>query len=89
MSKLDKEDLKQIAEAARGVGDSDLGSGLGIMLALIAFPLGFAFILAAVTWDGHFYDQKGCWQLQEIKGKAFNVNTCTGETKPFKLEQTK
>jgi hypothetical protein len=45
------------------------------------FPylLGVALMMLATRWDGHIFDQKGCFQLQEIKGIIYKVDTCTGK----------
>jgi hypothetical protein len=53
------------------------------------FPylLGVALMLAAVHWDGHLQSQKGCVQLQEVQGRVFKVNTCTGATEEIKLDK--
>jgi|GEM_PF-4014019 len=40
----------------------------------------------AGKWDGHLYDRKGCVQLQEIAGKVYKVDTCTGAVSEFKIE---
>lgn len=70
-----------------------LAAGLAYMGADFAntpFPylLGLAFMFAAVHWDGHLHDQKGCFQLQEIKDRVFKVDTCTGKTEEIKISET-
>lgn len=45
------------------------------------FPyfLGLAFLLAALRWDGSFFDRKGCYQLQELNGVVYKVDSCAGK----------
>ncbi len=52
------------------------------------FPiyLGLAFMALALRWDGHLHDQKGCFQLQEVKDVVYKVNTCSGEVEELKIE---
>jgi hypothetical protein len=38
-----------------------------------------ALIFVATRWDGHLHDQKGCFQLQELRGKTYKVDTCSGK----------
>lgn len=57
------------------------------------FSLGFMFIglalmmglgSAAAKWDGHIFPQENCWKVQEINGRIFKVNTCSGEVEEIK-----
>ena len=61
---------------------------LGAAFASTAFPylVGIGIMLAASHWDGHLHDQKGCFQLQELQGRAFKVDTCSGKTEELKIE---
>lgn len=54
------------------------------------FPylLGGALLILGSKWDGHLHDQKGCFQLQEIKGAIYKVDTCSGKTEEVKPGQT-
>lgn len=54
------------------------------------FPylLGMALIFLATRWDGHIFDQKGCFQLQEIQGRIFKVDTCTGKAEELPPAET-
>jgi hypothetical protein len=66
-----------------------LAAGLAHAAAAFAdtpFPylLGMALIYVATKWDGHLHDQKGCFQLQEIKGIVYKVDTCTGKAEELR-----
>jgi len=63
-----------------------LAAGLAHAAAAFAhtpFPylLGVALMILATRWDGHLHDQKGCLQLQELKGIVYKVDTCTGKSR--------
>jgi len=77
---------ESIAKAVEKVADSkglaEIGKGLGAGLVALAGALAFASIyfgMAATKWDGRIHPQTKCFELQEIKGEAYKVNTCTGE----------
>jgi hypothetical protein len=73
---------------SRGIGE--IGKGLGLGLAALAGALAFASIglsPAASKWDGHLYPQTKCFEIHEVAGKIFKVNTCTGETVEIKSEE--
>ncbi len=76
--------------------DSQKSSIIGEGLKAIAgtpFPyfFGFALLLAlpslASKWDGHLYSRQGCVQLQELQGRIFKVDTCTGSVEEVKSQQ--
>ncbi|MFZ2163407.1 MAG: hypothetical protein WAW02_14440 [Sideroxyarcus sp.] len=83
--------VETIAKSVERISDSrglgEIGKGLGA--GLVAFAVAFAVVGmftatgAASKWDGHLHSQEKCFQLQEISGKIFKVNTCTGEVVPF------
>jgi hypothetical protein len=54
------------------------------------FPylLGGALLITGGKWDGHLHDQKGCFQLQEVKGAIYKVDTCSGKTEEVKPAPT-
>jgi hypothetical protein len=54
------------------------------------FPylLGLACMMAAIHWDGHLRDTKGCFQLQEIHGVVYKVDTCEGKIEAVKSDNT-
>lgn len=71
-----------------------LAAGLAHAAAAFAntpFPylLGVALMLTGTKWDGHLHDQKGCYQLQEIKGVVYKVDTCSGKVEEIKPETNK
>lgn len=81
-----KERVDFWAALASGIGNSPLGAFIGIALCF-ALPIGVMAISA--KWDGHLSDRKGCVQLQEIQGKVYKVDTCTGDVELLKIEEDK
>ncbi|SER46667.1 hypothetical protein SAMN05421690_10292 [Nitrosomonas sp. Nm51] len=88
--------VETIAKSVEKISDSRgleaIGNGLGAGLVALAFALGvaaFVFgIMGASRWDGQLHPQTKCFELQEIGGKTFKVNTCTGETEEFKTDNS-
>ena len=76
--------VSDLATAFANLGDSPFGGLLGVALFFLVI---FGFVLLMVKWDGHIYNRKGCVQLQEIKGKVFKVDTCTGKVERLKEEK--
>lgn len=80
-----------IAKSVEKISDSrglaEIGKGLGSGLVALAVAIGVVGIYLALTtgpkWDGHLYSHEKCFLLQEILGKIFKVNTCTGEAVPL------
>lgn len=80
-----------IAKSVEKISDSkgliEIGKGLGA--GLVAFAIAIAVvglylsITAGMKWDGHLFPETKCFELQEIFGKVFKVNTCTGEIIEF------
>ena len=77
------------------MAESEKSGGLAAGLAHAAaefahtpFPylLGMGLMLMGAKWDGHFHDQKGCYQLQELKGTVYKVDTCSGKVEELKPE---
>jgi hypothetical protein len=58
---------------------------MGAAFARTPFPylLGCALMLTGTRWDGHLHDSRGCVQLQEMHGKAYKVDTCSGKVDPL------
>ena len=69
---------------------AEIGKGLGSGLVALAVALGvvgfYLALTAGANWDGHLHPQTKCFELQEVSGKTYKVNTCTGETTEFKPE---
>jgi hypothetical protein len=66
-----------------------IGAGMAHAAAALAhtplpYLLGMALMLTGIKWDGHLHDQKGCFQLQEVKGVIYKVDTCSGKTEELK-----
>lgn len=79
------------------MAESEKSGGLAAGLAHAAaefahtpFPylLGMGLMFMGAKWDGHFHDQKGCYQLQEIKGAVYKVDSCFGKVEQVKPEAT-
>lgn len=79
-----------IARSVEKVSDSKgleaIGHGLGWGIAAIAGAAMFIVMFistnwreAANKWDGHLTQPGKCFELQELQGKAYRVNTCTGD----------
>jgi len=75
-----------IASAVEKVSDSKglaaIGHGIGwgvAALAIACFYVAVVLSPAAQKWDGHLQAQTKCFELKEIAGKVFKVNSCTGE----------
>lgn len=71
-------DSKGLAEVGKG-----LGAGLVALAVAIAFVGMYFAITAGLKWDGHLHPQENCFKLQEVTGKIYKVNTCSGEAAPF------
>lgn len=50
----------------------------------LPYLLGMGLMFIGFRWDGHLHDQKGCFQLQEIKGVVYKVDTCSGKVEEVK-----
>lgn len=76
-----------IAKSVEKISDSrglaEIGKGLGAGLTAFAIAFGvvgfYLALTAGMKWDGHLSPQTKCFEVQEISGKVFKVNTCTGE----------
>lgn len=76
-----------IARSVEKISDSkglaEIGKGLGAGLTAFAVAFGvvgfYLAIMAGSKWDGHLSPPPKCFELQEISGKVFKVNSCTGE----------
>ncbi len=81
---------KSVEKVADSKGLAEIGKGLGAGLVALAVALVFAslyFGMAATKWDGRIHPQTKCFELQEIKGEAYKVNTCTGEFEKIDIEE--
>ncbi len=82
---------KSVEKVADSRGIAEIGKGIGTGLAALAAALAFASIFfgfAAFNWDGRLHPQTKCFELQEISGELFKVNTCTGDIKKVEIEET-
>jgi hypothetical protein len=78
--------VEVIAAAVERVSDSKglaaIGHGIGwgvAALAIACIYVAIALTPAAQKWDGHLHAQTKCFELKEVAGKIFKVNSCTGE----------
>ncbi len=53
----------------------------------LPYLLGMGLMFIGIRWDGHLHDQKGCFQLQEIKGVVYKVDTCSGKVEQIKSDE--
>jgi len=78
---------KSVEKISDSKGLAEIGKGLGSGLVALAMAIGFVGFFLAISagskWDGHLHSQEKCFVLQEISGKIFKVNTCTGEVVPL------
>lgn len=75
--------VEAIAASAAKISDSKglaaIGTGLGWGIAALAFALALIGTNVAIKWDGRLFPEPKCFELQEVSGRIFRVNTCTGE----------
>ena len=78
---------KSVEKISDSKGLAEIGKGLGAGLVALAIAIAvvgmYLAITAGIKWDGHLHPQENCFKLQEVFGKIFKVNTCTGEAVPF------
>jgi hypothetical protein len=74
---------ESIAKSVEKISDSKgleaIGVGLGMGVSVLAIFMAIPLLMFASKWDGHLHEQKQCYEIQEIKGKAYKVNTCNGD----------
>ena len=77
---------RSVAKVSDSKGLEALGHGLGWGIAAIAVAAIFIVMFistnwreAANKWDGHLTQPEKCFELRELQGKAYRVNTCTGD----------
>ena len=75
-----------VAKSVERVSDSRglvaIGHALGWGLGALAFALiivGVAWSPAVKNWNGQLIPKEKCFELRELQGKVFRLNTCTGE----------
>jgi hypothetical protein len=80
-----------IAKSVEKISDSKglaaIGVGLGWGIASVACAgifIAIAWSGAASKWDGHLVQQTKCFDVKEVSGRAYKVNTCTGEAEELK-----
>jgi len=90
MSTNEPSKAEVIAKSIEKISDSKglqaIGDGLGVGLVVFGFAAMAAAMFFSVHWDGHLYEQKQCYEIQEIKGKPFKVNTCTGDIEELNID---
>ncbi|MBN2815456.1 MAG: hypothetical protein JXQ67_02140 [Campylobacterales bacterium] len=78
---LDEQEKREnrFAEAIAEIAHSQLGYYIGVAL--------FMFVILVLSkWDGHLFDRKGCVEVQEISGKFFKVDTCSGKVEELEAK---
>jgi len=70
-----------IGDGLKAIADTPFPYLFGIAL-LVALPS------LASKWDGHLYSRQGCVQLQELQGRIYKVDTCTGNVEEVKSQQS-
>lgn len=70
----DRQDKREnkFAEAIAEIAHSQMGYYIGFGIFMLAMGIG-------MRWDGHLFNPKGCVEVQEISGKYFKVNSCSGD----------
>lgn len=72
-----------IAESAARISDSKglaaIGEGLGWGIAAMAVALAVWGIFVGNKWDGRLFPEPRCFEILEISGRNFKLNTCTGD----------
>ena len=72
---------------SRGIGE--IGKALPSVAGALAIPLIVAAMFLGGRWDGHLYPPSPQYQLQEVGGKIYKINTLTGEIVEFNPELDK
>ncbi len=67
---------KSVERVADSKGLASIGEGLGWGIVALAIA---AAIVGVAKWDGHVTQPGKCFELQEMRGKTYRVNTCTGD----------
>ncbi len=72
-----------IAKSVEKISDSRgleaIGNGLGLGIMALAFFMFMPMLMLASKWDGKLHEQKQCFEIKELEGVAYKLNTCTGE----------
>lgn len=81
---------KSVEKIADSKGIAAVGVGLGWGIAAMAVALIFfapSLHEAAGKWDGHLHAQTGCYDIKDVNGTTYRVNTCTGELQKLPLPE--
>ena len=75
---------ESIGKSAEKISDSKglvaVGNALGWGITALAIALNFVAMALQTKWDGRLFPERQCFKLQEVGGRVFKVNTCTGDT---------
>ena len=74
---------KSVEKVSNSKGIEALGHGIGWGVAALALAIIFISINfrdAAIKWDGHIYPETKCFEIKEVSGKTYRLNSCTGES---------
>jgi hypothetical protein len=97
MSTQEPSRTETIAKSIEKISDSkglgEIGKGIGAGLVAIGMALGVTGFMLAISfgskWDGHLHPQEKCFEIKELSGKTFRVNTCTGEFSELEISPKK
>ncbi|QOY51192.1 hypothetical protein [Candidatus Sulfurimonas baltica] len=80
-----------ISKSVEKISDSKglvaIGDGIGGGLFMFGMALMMAAVFFGSKWDGHLNPQTKCFEIKEINGKTYQLNTCTGEAKELKFDK--
>ncbi|EHU8078478.1 hypothetical protein VCSRO25_3474 [Vibrio cholerae] len=75
--------VEVIAKSVEKISDSRglaaIGEGIGLGVFALAFFMSIPMLMLASKWDGKLHEEKQCFAIKEIEGKAYKLNTCTGD----------
>jgi len=79
-------EISEIIKSAFSVLNKDARDMISVFVAvftpmLMVFGFFFIFMWGMKTLDSFDEPKDKCWSVQELKGKIYSVNQCTGETK--------
>lgn len=80
---------KSVEKVSNSKGIEAVGYGIGWGVAALAVSLILISINlrdAAMKWDGHIHAETKCFEIKEVSGKVYRLNSCTGESEELPSE---